>query len=131
MVEPVENINLTEPVDAEKTIVVPRCWDGQKSHFSFSVKTLWKGFPGGPVVRSPPADAEDTSSVPRQKGSTSRGAAEPTHCRTHEPQLLKPTPPRACAPQQEKPHSKEPKHSNKRVPPLTATRENPCAATKT
>ena len=39
MVEPVENINLTEPVDAEKTIVVPRCWDGQKSHFSFSVKT--------------------------------------------------------------------------------------------
>ena len=76
-------INLTEPVDAEKTIVVPRCWVGQKIHFSFSVTMLWKDFPGGPVVRSPPANAEDTSSVPGQKDSTSRGAAEPMHYRTH------------------------------------------------
>ena len=44
---------------------------------------LWKDFPGGPVVRSPPANAEDTSSVPGQKDSTSRGAAEPMHYRTH------------------------------------------------
>ena len=88
---------------------------------------LWKDFPGHPVVRSPPANAEHTSSVPGLEGFHRPGeAAEPMHCGTHEPQLLKPTHPRACAPQQEKPAE----HSKERLP-LTAIREKCAQQTKT
>ena len=78
---------------------------------------LWKDFPGHPVVRSPPANAEHTSSVPGLEGFHRPGeAAEPMHCGTHEPQLLKPTHPRACAPQQEKPRSEEPSTTTRAYP---------------
>ena len=64
------------------------------------VKKLPSGFPGGAVVKSPPADAGDTGSIPvpgRSHMLRSNLA--------HEPQLLRPHAttieahvPRACAP---------------------------------
>ena len=53
---------------------------------------------GGPVVKNPTANARDTSLIP---------GAERFHMLqgnwAHVPQLVKPTCPRACAPQQKKP----------------------------
>ena len=75
------------------------------------------GFPGGVVVRNPPANAGDTSSSPGPGGShmlQSDWARVPQvlslHSRAHEPQLLslratttEARAPRAHASQQEKP----------------------------
>ena len=74
-------------------------------------------FPGGTVVKKPPANAEDTGSSPglgRSHMPRSNEAHAPQllslRSRAHEPQLLSPRAttaeahaPRACAPQQEKP----------------------------
>ena len=75
------------------------------------------GFPGGAVVRNPPANAGDTGLIPgpgRSHMSRSNKACVPQllslHSRAHEPQLLSPCStttearvPRARALQQEKP----------------------------
>ena len=76
-----------------------------------------RGFPGGAVVKNPPADAGDTGSSPgpgRAHMPQSNKARAPQllslRSRAREPQLLSPCPtttearaPRAGAPQQEKP----------------------------
>ena len=78
---------------------------------------FYRDFPGGAVVRNPPANAGDTGSSPglgRSHMPRSNEAHEPQllslHSRAHEPQLLSPCTattdarvPRARAPQQEKP----------------------------
>ena len=88
-----------------------KSWD---SLFKF---TLAMGFPGGAVVKNPPANARDTGSSPgprRPHMPRSNSAHEPQllslHSRAHEPRLLGPCAtateacvPRARAPQQEKP----------------------------
>ena len=68
-----------------------------------------KGFPGGAVVKNPPASAGDMGSSPglgRSHMPRSNQARAPQllslRSRAREPQLLKPAP-RARAPQQEKP----------------------------
>ena len=59
---------------------------------------LQEDFPGGPVVKNPPANTEDTGSIPGPgRSDMLRGN------QAHVPQPLKPEDPRAHAPQQEKP----------------------------
>ena len=84
------------------------------------------GFPGGAVVKNPPANAGDTGSSPglgRSHMPRSNWARAPQllslHSRAHEPQLLSPSAttteacvPRARAPQQEKPSNEKPMHRN-------------------
>ena len=53
-------------------------------------------FPGGPVVKNPPANAEDTGLISVQKDSMCHRAIEPMR------QALEPKHPRTHAPQQEK-----------------------------
>ena len=82
----------------------------------FHVKHLLMGFPGGAVVKNPPANARDTGSSPGP-GRSHTPRSNKAHAsqllslcsRTREPQLLSPRAtateacaPRACAPQQEK-----------------------------
>ena len=78
-------------------------------------------FPGGTVVKNPPANAGDTGLIPgpgRSHMPQSNWARAPQllslRSRAHEPQLLNPRAttteartPRACAPQQEKPPQRE------------------------
>ena len=59
-------------------------------------KCYWENFPGGPVVRNPPA--ADTGSIP-EPGSF----YIPLGNKARAPQLLKPTHPRASAPRRERP----------------------------
>ena len=68
------------------------------------------GFPGGSVVKNPPASVGDMRSIPgleRSHMAWSNKAHEPqllNLCpRAWKPLLLEPACPRACAPQQEKP----------------------------
>ena len=98
------------------------------------------GFPGGAVVKNRPAKAGDTGLSPgpgRSHMPRSNQARAPQllslHSRAREPQLLSPSAattearvPRAHALQQEKPADR-----NEEQPLLPATRESPCAATKT
>ena len=88
-------------------------------------------FPGGAVVKTPPANAGDMGSSPGPEDPTCRGATKPVRhnywaCAlepmshnywAHVPQLLKPA-------------HLEPMHHNKEQPLLAATR-SPCAAMKT
>ena len=67
------------------------------------------GFPGGPVVKNPPANAGDMGSIPGSgrshvmQGNWARVPQVLSLCSgAHKSQLLKPTHPRAHAPQQEK-----------------------------
>ena len=90
------------------------------------------GFPGGTVVKNPPANAGDTGSSPgpgRSHMPWSNQAREPqllSLCsRAHVPQLLDPT---RLVPVL---HNKRSHRNNKEQPLLTATRESPCTATKT
>ena len=75
-------------------------------------KMVNKGFPGGSVVKIPPASAGDIVRSLIWEDCTCRGAAKPVHhscepgsriCWAHGPQPLKPARPGACALQQEKP----------------------------
>ena len=89
------------------------------------------GFPGGAVVKNPPANAGDTGSIPglgRSRMSRSNNAREPQllslHSRAREPQLLslrattsEAHAPRAHAPQQEKPPQWEARAPQRRVAP--------------
>ena len=61
------------------------------------IKSYGGGFPGGPVVKNPPANAGDTGSSPgpgRSHVPQSNSACAPQllslRSRAHEPQLLKP-----------------------------------------
>ena len=90
------------------------------------------GFPGGAVVKNPPANAEDTGSSPgpgRSHVLRSNSACAPQllslRSRAHEPQLLKPVclEPVLCNKRSHR--NEKPAHSNKEQPPLAATRESP------
>ena len=109
------------------------------------LKFVWRDFPGGAVVKNPPANAGDTGLSPdpgRSHMPQSNQARAPQllslRSRAREPQLLslhatttEAHVPTARAPQQEKPHNEKPTHHNEEQPPLAATRESPHAATKT
>ena len=41
-----------------------KCWDFIRRIYYIFLKNNMKGFPGGSVVKNPPANAEDTGSVP-------------------------------------------------------------------
>ena len=91
----------------------------------------WKGFPGGAVVKNPPASVGDTGSSPglgRSHMLRSNKAHAPqvlSLCsRACDPQLLSPRAttteahaPRACAPQQEKPPQWEARAPQGKVAP--------------
>ena len=87
-------------------------------------------FLGGSVVKNTRANVGDMGSI---RGSgRSHGAAKPSYNNywAQVPPILKPVRPRACALQQEKPPRWEAQAPQWRAA-LTATRENPSAATKT
>ena len=78
------------------------------------VKGKGQGFPCGSVVKNPPAKAGDMSSIPgpgksHMPWSDKASVPQPLSLgsRTREQQQLKPTCPRACALQQEKPLQRE------------------------
>ena len=64
-------------------------------------------FPRGPVVKNLPANAGDTSFILGM-----RRFHMPQGNWAHMPVALKPTHPRACAPQQEKHHNEKPTQHN-------------------
>ena len=76
----------------------------------YSIKINYRDFPGGAVVKNPPASAGDTSSSPAP-GRSHIAAEQLSPCATTaEPALCSPRATtteartlRACAPQQEKP----------------------------
>ena len=85
------------------------------------LRILLAGFPGGSVVKNPPANAEDTGSIPglgRSHMPQSSLAHAPQlltlASRAWELQLLNPhaTTTEAHAPQQEKPLNEKPSHCN-------------------
>ena len=43
------------------------------------IKNDWRGFPGGAVVKNPPAYAGDTGLSPGQEDPTCHGATKPVH----------------------------------------------------
>ena len=95
-------------------------------------------FPGGPVVKNPPANAGDTGLIPGPGRFRTHQATMP-RATTTEPalwnpraQLLKPAHPTAHSPQQETPpHGKGHGPQRREQPPLAATRESLHEATKT
>ena len=102
-------------------------------------KQKWRlsGFPGGSVVRNPPANAGDMSAIPgpgRPYLPWSSKAHVPQLlilcAGAWEPQLLKPVHPRACAPQQERPGQWE-AHWILRVAPAHCNLGKAHSATKT
>ena len=98
---------------------------------SFTFKKIFRDFPGGAVVKNPPANAGDTGSSPgpgRFHMPRSNWAREPQllslRSRAHAPQLLSPRAttteahaPRARAPQQEKPPQWEARAPQQRIAP--------------
>ena len=95
-------------------------------------------FPGGAVVKNLPANAGDWVQALVREDPKCCGATKPVHhnywaCAL-EPARATATEartPRARAPQQEKPPQWEARAPQRRVALLIATRESPCAATKT
>ena len=100
---------------------------------------LYRGFPGGAVVGSPPADAGDMGSSPglgRSHMPWSNGARAPQllslRSGAHEPQLLslsatttEARTPRARALQRERPPNEKSAHCSEGWPLLATTREKP------
>ena len=78
-----------------------------------------EGFPGGVVVKNPPANAGDRVRALVREDPTCRGATKPASHNywARVPQLLKPAQPRARAPQQEKPLQWEARAQQWRVAP--------------
>ena len=111
----------------------------------YEIKTQNRDFPGGTVVRSPPANAGNMGWIPglgRSHKPRSNWAREPQLLSLlsggHVPQLLSPRAttaeacaPRARAPQPEKAPQWEAGTLNKEWPLISATGESPRAATKT
>ena len=84
-----------------------------------SLKTKSQAFPGGSLVKNPPANAGDTGSVPglgRFHMPRSNEASAPQLLSpgpgAQELQLLSPLCSRACALQKEKPPNEKPEHRN-------------------
>ena len=91
---------------------------------TFDYQYFKSGFPGGLVVGSPPATAEDTSSIPGPGRSHVPGGNK----------YSVPQPPRlsstACAQQQEKPPQQEARSLQRRIVPSCCNLESLCTATK-
>ena len=82
-----------------------------------------RDFPGGPVVKNPPASAGDMSSVPGLEDPICHGAARGPWlpslcCRSSELQLLKPLGPRALLSNKRSYCNEKPMHKN-RIPVQT------------
>ena len=90
-----------------------------------SIKNQGQDFSGGPVVKNPPANAQDTGSIPGPGKSPQAAEQLSSYVTTTEPMN-----PRSCALKQEIPqwdHEEQLESS----PPLSTTRESPLTATKT
>ena len=85
-----------------------------------------RDFPGGTVVKNPPAIAGDTGSIPGLGRSHM-----PWSNLAHVPQLLKPVRLEPVLHNKRSHCNEKPAHCNKEYPSLAATRESPRAATKT
>ena len=83
-------------------------------------------FPGGAVVKNPPANAGDTGSIPGLGRSHM-----PWSNSAHEPQLLKPTCLELVLLNKRSHGNEKPTYRNEEQPPLATTRESPHAAMKT
>ena len=101
---------------SRKVIAVCNC-ELQRERLFLQLEKKCIRFPGGSVVKNPPADAGDPWSrkIPNvtEQLSPCATAIEPVH-------------PRACAPQQEKP----PQWATGEYPLLTATRKKPAQQQK-
>ena len=90
------------------------------------INSFFWGFPGGAVVKNPPANAGDTGS--------SRGLGRshmPWSDWACEPQLLSLCVWSLCSAIREAVIVKRPAHHDEEWPPLAATRESPCTEMKT
>ena len=82
-------------------------------------KNVRMDVPGGPMVRNPPASAQDKGSISFGEDSTCQGQLSPGNMTTE-----------SMGQKCWSLHALEPMLHNKGVPPLTKTRESPQAATK-
>ena len=96
------------------------------------------GFPGGTVVKNPPANAGDMGLSPgpgRSHVPWSNWARAPQllslHSRAHEPQLPKPMRLEPVLRNKRNHRNEKPAHRNEEQSPLATTRESPRAAMKT
>ena len=95
---------------------------------SHSSKRNIPDFPGGPVVKIPPVNARDTDSV-FGLGKFHRRGATKSFCHNYWAHSSPAT--EACAPGARARQQKKPSQWEAPAPQLAATRESPCAATKT
>ena len=97
-------------------------WKGSK----YSLKSIFRGFPGGAVVENLPANAGDTGSEP-WSGRIPHAAEQLGPCATTtEPARLEPVL------RNKRGHDSErPAHRDEECPPLAATGESPLTETKT
>ena len=103
--------NAVSILERDKSLDLAILFPGQSTNFGkLRRKEVSVGFPGGSVVKNLPANAGDTGSIPdpgRFHTPRSKEACVPqllSPCsRAWEPQLMKPTHPRAHTLQQEKP----------------------------
>ena len=102
-----------------------------------SVSSLLKmgvrDFPGGAVVKNPPANGGDMDSIPGREDPTCCGATTPVRHNywAHVPQLLKPACLQPVLHNKRGHYNEKPVHHNIEYPSLVATRESPRAAAKT
>ena len=97
--------------------------------------TMWAGeggFPGGSLVKNPPASAGDKGSI-LDPGRSHMPQATKSECYNYwacalEPRLLKPTCPRARTQNKRCHRNERPAHHNQRVAPLATTKEKPVHA---
>ena len=92
-----------------------------------------RDFPGGAVVKNPPANAGDMVRSLVWEDPTCRGATKPMSHNywAHVPQLLKSARLEPVLCNKRSHHNEKNTHHNEEQPPLAATRESPCAETKT
>ena len=86
---------------------------------------MLSGFPGGAVVKNPPANAGDTGSSPGPGGSHM-----PRSNQEHAPQLLSLRVWSLCSATRDR-AGERPAHRDEEWPPLVTTRESPRTETKT
>ena len=122
-----ETINKTkrQPSQWEKIFANEATDKGLISKFANN-KIYCRGFPGGAVVESLPADAGDTGSSPGLGRSHM-----PRSSWAREPQLLRLRVWSLCSATREAAIVKRPAHRDEEWPPLAATRESPRTETKT
>ena len=107
-----------------------------KKYLETNYKKTWRGFPGGAVVGSPPADAVDMGLGPGRGGYHMRRSSwarapqlQGMLSGAHEPQLMKPAHVQPMLHGRGGHHSVKPAHHSGDWPPLAAAREGPRAAT--